>query len=451
MTSLYLGMDGSTLFPNGERTIRVINNLPVTQGDFRKTWRYNGLMYGLVGLMIEKASGMSYREFLETRILSPLGMKSTSIILSTRTQQQPQQDQMATPYIVMADGSIKDIVVSEYGHGSPLAIGCGLQSSVEDLLKWSTTIMSSYRRINGIEMSTRNDKTVLQEMQRILKPVCALPTSIGGSASYCLGWFLMRGQFIYNDIFDHLMEGAKDPLGQDLGYPAIIEEQAPRAILFHSGLFHGFSSTLHLYPESLDAVIVLGNSTGRGDAADWISRLVTAIICGDEPSPNMADLLRNEGEQQQKFWDTMESEWLLRKKQAQLTLKASERIIGTYFNNELAMAILIFRADTISRDDKSIPSPQLFVSFHKDKSHPLALHHYRDSIFSFFPSKAEFQERVMWQFHDYTQFLLHMHFEDSKERATGLWWQFERSSDGIWFGSVEDECLMDAADVHNEV
>ena len=210
VSSLYLGVDGSTLFPDGEQTIRIINNQPITQGDFRKIWRYNGLMYGLVGLIIEKVSGMSYREYIETRMLSPLGMNSTSMISSTRAQQQSQQSQPATPYIVMADGSLKDIPISAYGHGSPLATGCGLQSSVEDLLKWSTAIMNSYRDMNGMSTPKSEEKITLREMQQILSPVCALPTSVGGSASYCLSWFLMRGGFIYDDIFDQLMEGAND-------------------------------------------------------------------------------------------------------------------------------------------------------------------------------------------------------------------------------------------------
>ena len=439
VSSLYLGVDGSTLFSNGERTIRTINNLPVAQGEFRKVWRYNGLMYGLIGLVIEKVAGMTYHEFLESRILTPLGLHGTCTIFSDRAKEILQQGQLATPYIILTDGSVKDISVSEYGHGTPLAIGCGLQSSVEDLLKWSAAIIDSYRSIHGLETHNSTSHPTLREMQKILSPACTLPTSIGGVASYCLGWFLMKGQFIFDDIFDQMMERAMPARAEDLGYPAVARDQPERAILFHSGLFHGFSSTIHLYPETCDAVIVLGNSTGRGDAVDWISRLVTAIVCGDEPSPNIENLLRIEGEGQQRVWDIMEKEWSSRRNQGEPAEETPRCIDGTYRNEALAMDIRIFSVNTDSHVEEPFLSPRLFVSFHQDRSHRLLLRHYHDNIYSFFPSKAAFQERLMWHFPDYTQFLLHMDYEGSKDGALGLWWQYERSSDGIWFGIVEDD------------
>ena len=439
MSSLYLGVDGSTLFPNGQRTIQTINNLPIAQGEFRKVWRYNGLIYGLIGLVVEKVSGMTYDDFLETRILFPLGLHSTSTVLSERAKRTLQQDQPATPYIVLADGSIKDIPVSKYGYGSPLAIGCGLQSSVEDLLKWSTAIIDSYRSVHGMETLIGTGYPILREMQKILSPVCTLPTSRGGSAAYCLGWFLMNGQFIFDDIFDQLMGRRMYTQGEDPGYPIVAEDQPERAILFHSGLYHGFASSIHLYPETCNAVIILGNSTGRGEAVDWISRVVTAIVCGDEPSSNIENLLRTEGEGQQRIWDIMEKEWSLRRDQGKLTEKTARCINGTYRNEELAMGIHIFSANTDSQVEEPFPSPRLFVSFHQDRSHRLSLHHYHDSIYSFFPSKADFQERLMWHYPDYTQFLLHMDYEASNDRASGLWWQYERSMDGVWFAIVEDD------------
>ena len=439
VSSLYLGVDGSTLFPNGPRTVRTINNLPITQGEFRKVWRYNGLMYGLIGLVIEKASGKSYDEFLETRILSPMGLHSTSTVFSDRARVMLQQDQTATPYIVLADGSVKDIPVSKYGYGTPLAFGCGLQSSVGDLLKWSTAIINSYRSTHGTGKPISAGDLILREMQKILSPVCALPTSIGGSAAYCLGWFLMKGQFIFDDIFDQLMEREMGAQGEDLGYPVVSKNKPERAILFHSGLFHGFSSTMHLYPDTGDAVIVLGNSTGRGDAVDWISRLITAIVCGDEPSPNIERLHKIEAEGQQRIWDIIEKEWSCGKENVELTVEVTERIIGTYRNEEFALELYVFHANTNSNSQGSTSPPCLLVSFHQDRSHPLSLRHYRDSTLSFLPQKLEFQERLMWHFPDYTQFLLHMEYEDSRNKALGLWWQYERSSDGIWFAIVGDD------------
>ena len=42
-----------------------------------ETWAYDNTGYYLLGIIIEKASGKSYWQFLDERIFKPLGMRAT--------------------------------------------------------------------------------------------------------------------------------------------------------------------------------------------------------------------------------------------------------------------------------------------------------------------------------------------------------------------------------------
>lgn len=46
--------------------------------DFRETWQYNNLMYATAGYLVELVTGMTWEEFVKSRILEPLGMNSTN-------------------------------------------------------------------------------------------------------------------------------------------------------------------------------------------------------------------------------------------------------------------------------------------------------------------------------------------------------------------------------------
>jgi D-alanyl-D-alanine carboxypeptidase len=96
-----------------------------------KRWNYNNSGYFLLGVIIEKVSGMGYQEFLQQRIFDPLGMKSTYYDSPERI----------IPY--RASGyTKKDGVMVNDGYISmsqPYAAGA-LASTVDDLLAWDESL-----------------------------------------------------------------------------------------------------------------------------------------------------------------------------------------------------------------------------------------------------------------------------------------------------------------------
>ena len=53
-----------------------LKDVPLT-GGFRERYAYDNILYGVAQLVIEQASGMSFKQFLRSRILDPLGMRDT--------------------------------------------------------------------------------------------------------------------------------------------------------------------------------------------------------------------------------------------------------------------------------------------------------------------------------------------------------------------------------------
>ncbi len=89
------------------------------------TFSYSNLGFALAGAVVSRVSGMPYAQFLTERVLSPLGMRSTSF--------DPPKDRLAFGHIVHAGKVEKP---------PPLRLGAdpagGLYSSVRDLAKWAS-------------------------------------------------------------------------------------------------------------------------------------------------------------------------------------------------------------------------------------------------------------------------------------------------------------------------
>jgi D-alanyl-D-alanine carboxypeptidase len=95
-------------------------------------WRYSNVGYFLLGMVIEKASGQSYRDFLADRIFKPLNMVASSVynpsaIIKNR----------ADTY-TLRDG----VLIHNRRPRFELASSGGVLSSVTDLVKWDAALES---------------------------------------------------------------------------------------------------------------------------------------------------------------------------------------------------------------------------------------------------------------------------------------------------------------------
>jgi CubicO group peptidase (beta-lactamase class C family) len=424
---LYLGNGGTLLWHNDQEMFEIINASPTEPGDFRRMWRYNALLYSLLSLIIEKQSGHSFADFLRLRIFEPLGMTDSSVIMKSCCS--GGNGEVAVPYTYACNGELRETAVVEYGD-SHLAASCGVQSSVRDMLIWAKAVMSA--ATPGIDNQVEQ---VLKEIPFILTPICPLPSTPGGKPSYALGWFHMHGQYINEEVFSVATSAPSSS-----NPPSNTNPETNRSIYYHSGLIPGFGSSIHLFPTAQSAIVVLENASGGGDTYDWVSRYLSAVICGDNPPSDLEEKAMLDTIDSHFAWKQLHTDLTLNRSPASQPARHPRQVIGAYrslrFGLTISISIGSSEGYTTSNSTSELDaSESLRVSFHPDASHAMALSHFYDDLYSFFPSEQEYREETMCQFSSWAQFLLHFHLpsEDDSGHATGLWWQFEPTLDGTWF------------------
>jgi CubicO group peptidase (beta-lactamase class C family) len=160
-------------------------------------WRYSNSGYIVLGLVVEKASGESYEQYLQRHIFTPLGMRDTGI------------DRGGSR---VAAGYADDRLAADPMNMSVLFSAGGLYSTAGDLARWS-------QALDGDALLPAAERDLL------FSPAVSVPDDTGRSYGY--GWFL----------------GALD------GHPY----QA------HGGNAAGFSASLVRFPQDGVLVIVLSN------------------------------------------------------------------------------------------------------------------------------------------------------------------------------------------------
>lgn len=186
--------------------------------------------YYLLGMIIEKASGKPYAEFLAQRIFRPLGMTSTA--LDTYADARPQRARGHS----FADGKT---AAAEQTHPSqPFSAGA-LVSTVVDLAKFEAALAQ----------------------RKLLKPATYdamwMPAKLngGGTSNYGLGWQ--------------------------------VEPYRTRPRQAHGGGITGFSTFFARFPEEKTTVIALVNQAGGagGTLANGIAALYIPALNANAPKP----------------------------------------------------------------------------------------------------------------------------------------------------------------------
>lgn len=176
-------------------------------------FHYSNSNYMMLGLLIEELSGLSYHDYLQAKVLSPLGMSSTEA-----GPNDPVASNHAKGY---ADGAIAD------PYQMQIAYSAGdLVSTVSDLEKWGQTFLGSY-------LSDTEKETVF-----------AAPYSQDGYNTIGMGWFTVKinGKLVY----------------------------------YHGGDIDGFTSLLAIVPEQNGIIVLLSNEQDKGEMRNLIMETIVA-------------------------------------------------------------------------------------------------------------------------------------------------------------------------------
>ena len=178
-----------------EELIDLLKDVPLNYEHGTK-FRYNNMGYVLLGRIIETASGTSYPDYLEQKLLKPLNLRNSGYDDGRAVVRQLAQD--------YTDG-VSDVVKGRLVHMSNAYAAGAMYSTVDDLLAWQQMLIKG----------------------KVLSPVSLKAMFTDGGHHYGLGWF--------------------------------VRENLSRKRYSHGGSIGAYSSLLAYYPDDKLTVIVLSN------------------------------------------------------------------------------------------------------------------------------------------------------------------------------------------------
>lgn len=187
--------------------------------DFRTTWQYQNLMFMSLGYLTEVVSGMPWEDFIQKRMLDPLGMVSTRTS-STAARESPD---LAIGYMKKKNSIV---AMDLYEGFNAVAPAGSIVSSVFDMSQWLRV------HVNGGKHGDRQFLTETQ-IRQMHAPQMVMPPGKHPEmphSSYGLGWF--------------------------------VQPYRGHNMIHHGGNIDGFSSMFAILPEERVGVVILTNMNG---------------------------------------------------------------------------------------------------------------------------------------------------------------------------------------------
>lgn len=184
-SGLGLGAGDLMQFPDGSDFTRaeVIHNLrylkPVSS--FRSKFDYDNLLYIVAGEVVARVSGMSWEEFVERRIMRPLGMNESAASL----RRAPAGAALAKPHAPVEGGPARQI---DADLGEVANAAGGIVSNLADMGIWMRMQLNGGRYGNGQRLFSEQAQATMWSPHTILPPRLSPYTS--NFTSYGLGWFI---------------------------------------------------------------------------------------------------------------------------------------------------------------------------------------------------------------------------------------------------------------------
>ncbi len=251
----------TTSYSNAE-VVERLGKVPL-KGGFREGYAYDNILYAVAQQVIEHVSGMSYQQFLQTRIFDKVGMAGTRY----NADHLKPGDKAAVGH---AKYDFKDLRTVAPLTWSNNAGAGGIYSSAHDMARWMQVQLAEGKLADGTPLFSEKSQ---QQMWRMITPqsipapsVPELAPARANFAGYGEGWSL------------------SDYRGQKL--------------VWHTGGWPGMVSRLTLVPgEKLGVVVLTNQEVGAafnaitlsvldaylgGEKHDWVDAYAKAVAKGQD-------------------------------------------------------------------------------------------------------------------------------------------------------------------------
>jgi len=354
------GLDGRILIDKKD-VVKVCSAMPIKH-DLRSNFLYNNGLYELAGHVVERVSGYSnWGDFQNDHIFEPLGMERTTAFRDVHKTDK----NIAKPYMILTDRTPFSIPPTELSADSMNGGSGGLRSSVNDLLKWSQCLLSALNGESGADVVVRHASPIFNR--------CTIASPEDATAGdYCIGWCHHRTPAELGLISPN----------RTLVSPVLGSDSPSLLVYGHQGDVPGYTCNIYIIPSSNSAIVVLSNSTGLGDATDWIAQDIIQTMSELQPKVDFVATATQAAEAYLSHYAKYFQTPLQQHRGAPTPLPTLGDFVGTYVMDHLDVAFLEVVLDP---DDPA--RLQMMVNGCRDQALPLR--HYSHDLFSYLPDSYD--------------------------------------------------------------
>ena len=317
-----LGAGDLMFFPEGnDFTVQdVIHNVKHLEPEtsFRSKFAYNNNMFIIAGEVLKRVSGLSWEEFIETKIMAPVGMKSSKASYNRITDKSNIIDAHTR-----AEGKV--IQIPHDWSETANAAG-GIVSNVHDMMTWAKFLMNDAVTESGERLL---DSKLFHELWQLQTPLSVRKGDWYNSnfRGYGLGWFVTDVNGGYKQVY-------------------------------HTGGLIGTVTQFTMIPDLDLAIVVLTNQM-NGSAFNTITNTIKDSYLGYEDR-GWLKILGKRNADYLKYNDSLKAEVYAKVEsmKGNVLLPKPEQINGTYTDNWFGDIVISHNGNSYKIECKR--SPRLF-------------------------------------------------------------------------------------------
>lgn len=239
-SGLALGAGDLMMFPETTHTraelVAGLKHLPIANG-FRAGYAYDNVLYIVAGELIRTVTGQSWEDFVEARLLKPLGMADSAAVHA----RVPAGAEVAWPHARLGPpvrGMGPVVEVGKHTNLDVAAAAGGIYASARDHAKWVAAQLSGGVAADGTRLWSEDSARQMWKPEVIVGAASQDPSETRPDRSfvnaYALGWY--------------------------------VENFRDRRLIWHSGGIDGFLTMTLLLPGLKKGLVVFQNAEEGGVA-----------------------------------------------------------------------------------------------------------------------------------------------------------------------------------------
>ncbi|KAI2462928.1 beta-lactamase/transpeptidase-like protein [Annulohypoxylon bovei var. microspora] len=423
-----LGPEGKVLVSQ-EDFINVLNDTPTGNERFgsyyNRTWEYSNVSHGLVALVIERLSGRRYADFISEEILKPLGMNDTVVYKSRLSS----DANIAHSYVRLSDGTWYKQPDHEWTDelNTPVLAMVGIRSSIKDLLTWCAatldaqwgedskplpalgTTMNPLREVNSILNKSYWTRPVKDDLQNL--------------SNYYLSWYkcVLPSSMVHWGSWNTTLADNGNESQKHINTHILGRESSQRPLYKVTGIGFCGTGSVHLFPETMSAVVVLGSGLNLGDPSDFTAAVMIQALFDLKERIDIMPMVLYECKVRQRDFMSLVDDWNKHRDVSVVEYPAKE-YVGQYTGLGITLTV---------REKTHSGGLQLIFNGKEDIMQNLE--HYNEDMYSYQPTNRDNWLRGGWLDWDYYMVGILQFQRDMNGQVSGATWVWERGCDAALF------------------